>query len=217
MRATFINSWLTAGGVTSHTNLTWRTTQTSTADASSYTFSSQAIGTAAADRWVIVGVVTDFAPSSVTVGGVSATQIATDGANDRATIWAVNVTSGTVADIVVTISAENCQIGYWTVNMPSGTPTDTSSSGNDFDTTATCTGVDIPANGFAIAISWGASVSDQSHSIDASFTEQAETFAETNAAFSHRETVSVVTGATVISTWSAVGGSGCTMAIAAWQ
>ncbi len=207
-----------SAGAATYSNLTWRGTQTSSSVTTVYTFSSLTLGTSAADRWVIVGVVCGSAPSGVTVGGVTATNVVQDAGAGSASIWAANVPSGTTGSIVVTTGGdEEMHVGYWTVNMPSGTPADTSSGANDFDTTASCTGVDIPANGFSVQCSWGSSTSDQTHSIDSSFTEQAETFVVKNGAFSHRETVSAVTGVTVTSTWSAVSGGGSTACCASWQ
>ena len=82
--------------------------------ASSYTFSSQSIGTADDSRIVVVAVTVGFngsvsTVSGVTVGGTSATQqaAATEGASEnfRAEVWSVAVASGTSADVVVSLSA----------------------------------------------------------------------------------------------------------------
>lgn len=83
-------------------------------DATSYTFSGMALSAAATDRIIVVGI-TYFAvgggltTSSVTVAGISATQIAqTDagvgGSTQRAELWAARVPTGTTGDVVVTIS-----------------------------------------------------------------------------------------------------------------
>ena len=82
--------------------------------ASSYTFSSQSIGTADDSRIVVVAVTVGFNGSvstvtGVTVGGTSAAQqaAATEGASEnfRAEVWSVAVASGTSADVVVSLSS----------------------------------------------------------------------------------------------------------------
>src|SRR5690606_20575856 len=92
----------------------------STSDLSEYTFSTRDIGTAAANRIVLVGIaftVTGAAdPSAVTIGGVTATklvsQISSNGAYYTG-IYAAPVPTGTTASVVVTIgtAAARCGIG----------------------------------------------------------------------------------------------------------
>jgi hypothetical protein len=131
-------------------------------DATVYTFSSQAIGTAAADRKVVV--VTDTAGgsagtdgvSTLTIGGTSATQIITVTAADHTTseIWSLNdVSSGTTADIIVTWKSQRnrCGIGVWAVYGAADTASDTVSIGNDPEADISTTALAIPANGVAIA------------------------------------------------------------------
>lgn len=200
-----------------YSNLTWRGAQTSASSTTDYTFSSLTFGTASADRWIIVGVICGGVPTGVTIGGVAATKIVDDNGSGKSSIWAANVTSGTTGSIVISTGGDDeMHIGFWTVNMPSGISTD-SGGNNNFSTSVAITNVDIPANGFSVDCSWGSSATDQTHTIDASFTEQAETFVVKNGAFSHRETVSAVVGATVTSTWSAVSGGGCSSCFASWQ
>lgn len=133
--------------------LAYQTATYSDTDASSYTFTSQAIGAAASDRYVIVGVGHSNAaadPSSVTIGGVSATKIAsvTAGSVHNASLWIALVTTGTTADIVVTVAGSNrCGIGVWSATGLSGTTavaTGTSTATNPSATIATVAG------GFAI-------------------------------------------------------------------
>jgi hypothetical protein len=81
-----------------------------------YTFSSQALGAAAADRRIVVvaggGGGSIGTTSAVTVGGVSATQVAeyTDGTNISA-IWWAEVPTGTTGDVVVTFSVTKGDCG----------------------------------------------------------------------------------------------------------
>lgn len=85
----------------------------STANLAEYTFSTVALGDAAADRQIIVHVGTNASGSAdvtaLTVGGVSASPVVavTDGAlgNVRSELWIAAVPTGTTGDIVVTLDA----------------------------------------------------------------------------------------------------------------
>lgn len=135
------------------------------ANATAYTFSSQAIGTAASGRKVVVGASCRRSAgaaatvSSLTIGGVSASSVVaapTDGSNDRPTeLWQATVSSGTTGDIVVTWNAAalNCQIGVWAVYDAASAADDTASSVADPMNAS----LDCPANGVIIgkAISGG--------------------------------------------------------------
>lgn len=128
--------------------LTYQTATYSNTDASSYTFSAQAIGTAASDRYVIVGVGnsnTTTDPTSVTVGGNSATKIAsvTGGGAHNASLWIVLVTSGTTADIVVSGAGPNrCGIGVWSATGLTGTAANSSGTSTATNPTATLATLD---------------------------------------------------------------------------
>lgn len=94
-------------------------------DTSTYTFSSRAIGAAAADRIVVVAAAVrdDSAGganiSSLTIGGVTATRVVTVTQNFLDVgIWALRVPSGTTADIVLNIATANgdrATIGVWAI------------------------------------------------------------------------------------------------------
>jgi hypothetical protein len=81
-----------------------------------YTFSSQALGAAATDRRIVVAVGsagnTTGTASAVTVGGVSATQVAeyTDSVN-TSSIWWAEVPTGTTGDVVVTFTGGKSDCG----------------------------------------------------------------------------------------------------------
>jgi hypothetical protein len=131
------------------------------------TFTSQAIGTAASDRYVIVGVGTSDGAvvTGVTVGGNSATKIheTVDSGSLNASLWMVNVTTGTTANIVVTSSASINKVG-----IVAGAATGISStapsggaiglSNNAFDSNPRTATVTIPSGGFAVCA--GATVTD---------------------------------------------------------
>lgn len=113
------------GGITSvsHTDNSVITT-----DLTTYTFSTQAIGTAAADRVVVVGISASNASgartvSSVTIGGITATAAVTYleqtvGASRAGTgLYAVVVPTGTTADVVITFSGSElrCGLDVWAI------------------------------------------------------------------------------------------------------
>lgn len=94
-------------------------TQNSSAQVT-YTFSTRAIGSAAVNRYVICSVETSgtgAAISSVTIGGVGATQIVNAlNSSGRVSIWIAAVPTGTTATVVVVFAGggENrCGIGLW--------------------------------------------------------------------------------------------------------
>ena len=135
-------------------NIDYRTANTSNATASSYTFSSQDIGAASPDRYVLVAVysgstVGSFTFSSLTVGGISATELTSQlgsvsGAWSRTGFFLAAVSTGTTANIVVAMSNNQvqCRIGVWALtNLVSATPVDTAGSTSltatlDMDTVA---------------------------------------------------------------------------------
>lgn len=169
------SKFVAAGGVTPHSNLTFRTANGSTNVTTSTTYSSQNLGSAAADNWVIGAIMQDGGGSvtSVTIGGVSASLVVSEtSAVPRTFIYAANVPAGGTGSIVVNFSggSQNISCSHWTVNMSSGTATDTSSDSGGAGVAALA-GVVIPADGFCLAI---AAVDDSagSWSNDQSFTER---------------------------------------------
>ena len=152
-------------------------------DLTTYTFASQNLGTASGDRYIIVGVTArDFGTtaksiSSVTVGGVSATQVVgVQGAGSGTTIsalWIAAVPTGTTGNVVVTFSEQfiKCDIALWAATAINSTATDTATdtvvSGNDLSGA-----VDVTANGAVIAI--GATDADARTSTWTGVTEDGE-------------------------------------------
>lgn len=94
--------------------ISYNGTASATVTASTFTFTPFPLGTAAANRKVIIGVVYNSATAvnSVTVGGTSATQIASNGA---CSFWVLDVPTGTTATIVVTMASAivGCAIAGW--------------------------------------------------------------------------------------------------------
>lgn len=133
-----------------------------TTDATSFTEGSQSLGTAQWDRVIVVAtcLVTTTANETVTgvtIGGSAATLIAecTEGTNGLHTaFWALQVPSGTSADIVATCSASAGRffMGYWRLTGTRGNTT-VAASNNDDAGTALATSVSCLANGGVIGIS----------------------------------------------------------------
>lgn len=141
--------------------LTYRTHAESSSALTTYTFAAQAIGTASADRHVIVGICGTAGTrtvSSVTIGGVTASHVVTqqNGAS-TASIYFANVPSGTTADVVVTWSAgqNSCGIGVWTATaLSSSTAHDTAGALNNTGSTSTDLNLDLDtlADGVMVVI-----------------------------------------------------------------
>jgi hypothetical protein len=123
------------------------------------TWTSQDIGTAAADRHVVVGVplraAGNITISSVTVGGISATQLKTIdgevGANTTSVdLWIAAVPTGTTASIVVTFSGAPARhgIAVWAVYGSTGTASASVSSLSNGSSTS----LTVPAGGVAIGL-----------------------------------------------------------------
>lgn len=137
-----------------------------TADSNSYTFSTQSIGTAATGRIIVVtvGNISLSAArtiSSLTIGGNSASSVisvsdgpGTDSGYSHAAIYALQVDSGTTADIIVTLSgtALRCAIGVFAIyDANSATATDTASSAADPGNAS----IDVSAGGVLIGFQVG--------------------------------------------------------------
>jgi hypothetical protein len=148
-----------AGGPAVVTYQTFSNTYTGT---TTLTFASLAIGTAAADRYVIVvlheRVSSSGDPTAVTVAGQSCTRRvqSTSGNNAWGTeIWTTDapVTSGTTANVVVTFPAtvNSVSVGiYSATGLTSIIPTQTKTASGNFST-PTAMSVDVSADGFIIA------------------------------------------------------------------
>tara|TARA_Y100000296_G_scaffold71733_1_gene87474 strand:+ start:30 stop:692 length:663 start_codon:yes stop_codon:yes gene_type:complete len=124
-------------------------------NATSKTFSSIGLGTAASDRIIVVGVGSNSGAgghviSGVTVAGDSATEIVSiRDAETRASIYAVALSSGTSGDVVVSTdnNSEVMGIGVYAMFGASITPTDTDSTINPVQDL----GLSVAKGGVAIA------------------------------------------------------------------
>ena len=126
-----------------------------------YTFSTQALGVAAADRIIVVGAFsTNVARtiSTITVGGVSATLTVaqSNGGGEQSELWQAAVPTGTTGDIVVTWSGGvvGMGIGVWRIVSAASAAHDTGGDANSNPATDT---LDIPASGVAIGFVGAAS------------------------------------------------------------
>lgn len=135
----------------------YRDSAADTSAKTSFTFTSMDIGSAAADRVILVGVTegtgTVSTISSVSVAGNSATAIAqADGGlspnEERAEIWAVAVASGTTGNVVVTLSGSDsgCGVVVWAAYGISTTAHDTATDAGDPMSVL----IDIPAGGVCV-------------------------------------------------------------------
>lgn len=131
-------------------------------DTNVYTFSDQNIGTASADRCVVVAIGTRRTSTSattidsVTIEG-NAADILYQQDNPGATtinvvaIATLIVTSGTTADIVVTVSATMTQLGIALYGM-TGVDCDTLADSDFSEATDPSVSLDVPDDGASIAV-----------------------------------------------------------------
>ena len=112
-------------------------------DASSYTFTSQSLGTAASDRRIIGGAYgldnsgNTISVSSVSVAGISGSQLVSvannTSLNNVAALWSADVPTGTTGNIVITFSETVVKMGMalWRITGGAGGTVDTKSSTSD--------------------------------------------------------------------------------------
>ena len=195
-----------------------------TGSATTYTFSSQALGAAASDRKIVVGafaVNAVKAVSSMTIGGVSATLVvaSTNSGGEQIELWQADVPTGTTGDVVVTWAGSQlgCGIGVFRIVSAASAAHDTGS----FATTGTATDtLNIPANGVAVGVAgtnpngiptwtWTGLTEDYEEGgviepVNGSHTGASDAFATTQ------------TGLTISAAPTSAGVRGNVMAIASW-
>lgn len=122
-----------------------------------YTFSGESLGSAAANRYILVSVstrgVSAHTHDTVTVGGVTATQVATvlTGVS-RESQFIANVPTGSTGDIVVTNSTgvSRCGVAWWNLDNPlNGVVASATTTASLTDPLALT--INVPANGGVIA------------------------------------------------------------------
>jgi hypothetical protein len=138
----------------------------STLDATSYTFTGHACGTADAARLVVVGIVLSHAGlnrsiSSVTIGGSAATMAADTSSggpigNMRVSaIYYRAIAAGTTTTTVVTANnpCDSCAIAVWAIYPTSSTPVDAVSDSNASAASLSASNVAITAGGMLVGVS----------------------------------------------------------------
>lgn len=147
------------GGTLTFAEVSFLQAAASTADTNSYTFSAQNLGTAAADRYIIVGPTARKATGSTTITGITVGGIAATITRQRthsasnvnvAGIALALVPTGTSGDVVVTFGATmvRSSIGLWRATGINPTAFDS----DDSIAAAPTVNLDTPANGFAIGV-----------------------------------------------------------------
>lgn len=133
-------------------------TAQSTTDLTTYTLAATAIGTAAADRFVVVGIGGEGSAiqvSGVTIAGnAAALLVRSDAGTAVAALYGLIVAAGTTADIEVTFSgaSQRCLVGVWTITgLQSTTPVDTAQVTDDSGNPMSVN-VDIAEDGVVIGI-----------------------------------------------------------------
>jgi hypothetical protein len=189
--------------------LTFRDSYVDAVNRTVYTFSAVPIGDAEGTRRVIVGVNHDNSSrtiSSVTVGGIAATQAVYEtGSTHRAGIWVAHVPTGSTANIVVTLNASDDRlgIGVWTATgLTSNTPLDTDSSIVNITTDLS---VSTANGGFAVAVG-GVRNNSAVTFTWTNMTERFDEAIESGGAYQSGADV-VTTGDTLSTTFTRTGGS----------
>lgn len=193
----------------------------SNTNASSYTFAAQNLGAAAADRHIIVAAVGGLSAhtvSSITVGGVTATNVASvaSTANTiRSTLQIAAVPTGTTGDVVVTLNTtiHDYAIGLYRATGLASAATDDSGTSGTGDPVSV-SGIDVQRNGFAIGAGGSSNI------LSTTWTELTEDFDQTldvNQAFGSSASKSYPSGGSITATMDAfTSGQGC-LAVACWH
>jgi hypothetical protein len=128
-------------------------------DRTTYTFSSVSFSTARADRRLVAAVFEQGGAvgiSSVTIGGVSASQLVGSGGttNPLVSLWIAAVPTGTSGNVVVQFGAgtANCAIAVWAVYGASSSTAFATATTSAAENPAS-ESLSVPANGVAIAAS----------------------------------------------------------------
>jgi hypothetical protein len=198
-------------------SVSYRATYNSTTDASSYTFTSADIGTAT-DRSIVVVAIhyRSSSISSVTVGGVSATQVVSVGAGLNTAIYRASGVTGTTANIVVNLSgtASRCLVAVYALyNLRSNTPYDSSTTFTLGGTSQTRT-LDTIVDGVIVAA--GSANASRTFTWTGA-TENYDTVIESADSYSGASASATSNTTTTVSLTIAGGSAGITYGIASWR
>jgi len=150
-----------AGGGSPPASVTFTANASSNTTSLGYNFTSQNFGAESADRYILVGVAgqgaSAAAVSSVTIGGVSATQLFS-ASSSTATVafWIAAVPSGTSGTIFIQWAAQRsrCAAVVWALTgLQSATAIDTGSAANSGSGALSDT-IDVSAGGVAVAMAY---------------------------------------------------------------
>lgn len=155
----------TSVGALQSTRLTYLSSAVDTTNTTAYTYAAVALGTAHFNRRIIVAVLFDAADdsplASLTVGGVGATLVKSQGSG--VALYIALVPTGTTGDIVVTYAsaANRSAIGVWRLDgVTSNTAHATSGTTTGPGTGAGSLSIAVPSGGVAIGASQNTSASD---------------------------------------------------------
>ena len=182
------------------------------------TFSGKSLGVAAPDRVVVVGVsgwATNFAVSSLTIGGVSASLVvALANGFDIVEMWAAAVPTGATGDIVVTFAGaqDACGIIVWAMYGANGAAAFATASDTDSDPASVA--ISVPGGGAVIGYCGLRSNTDRTFTW-AGITEDADGVVETTTATHTGAHGS--NGGTISCTPSGAGVRNPLMALASWS
>lgn len=207
------------------TGLTYLQQASDASNLTTYTFASQSLGATAADRRIVVCVGAwrasgALSVSSVTVGGVSAALVSTDGGSDRwrTEIWIAEVPTGTTGDVVVTLAAAGIRCSVDLFRLVDADFTAAADADGNVAQNPSVT-LDVPAGGCAVGVvnsGWSTNAGTVSW---AGLTEQSdaqvETFVRASAAgdnFASQQTGLAIT----CTTSGTVTHSGTSGAFASW-
>ena len=202
--------------------LTYVTSLSDTADLTTYTFTGASIGTAAADRLVVIVAETINTSArtidSATIGGVAATLVVktTTTNNAAAAIFSLTVAAGTTADITFTCSGATLRAAlhiYTITGLSSTTATDTDQVVSASATSLT-RNVDVSEGGVMIgggrtsngAVTWTGLTEDAGLTVEA--------LQEFSAASASSMTAEA--GRTITATGGGAAAASC-LAVAAWR
>ena len=203
------------------------TTQTSSA---SFSFTSQALGDAAPDRFVVVVIEvftsgTNFAVTAVDIAGSTASEIVTrddSGGTQKVhtAMWGATVASGTSGTIAVTFagSVSRCKIAnYALYGLSSTTAAHTASDGGGSGDTSASVTIDVPAAGILLSSAAYVNSADvqtlSGVTVDDSFTEATVI----QFTWGSRQASSPEVGASITWSGTAAAGSARSLVAASWS
>ena len=153
----------------------WTHTSSSSANATSYTFNSVALGIEHSSRLIVIGA-TARGILGITVGGVAATRVISPLTNFLE-MWQAAVPTGSTATVIVTssaVAADRCMIEVWALRYLRSHTVAAAAHGTSADPSVAA--IAVPARGVVAAyalgngaIAWTEPASDHSSSVEGVF------------------------------------------------